>query len=60
MERNAPPAKPSPDDDFGFIKQSIARELGGTVTLAFDPAGLHATIAFPLGEQTAEEISSGS
>ncbi len=57
-EQNGPPVKPPRDDDFGFIKRSIARELGGTATLAPDAAGLRATIVFPLGEPAAEANSS--
>lgn len=50
QERGGPPASPPARKGFGsrLIEQGLARELDGTVQLAFEPEGLVCTIDVPL------------
>jgi two-component system CheB/CheR fusion protein len=58
-EHDGSPVKPPVVEGFGirFIRRSLESELDGAARLAFDPAGLRATIEFPLGERTVGEVA---
>ena len=49
-EREGPPVAPPTRAGFGtrLIQHGLARELGGTVEVAYDPAGLVCVIEAPL------------
>jgi two-component sensor histidine kinase len=50
QERDGPPVAPPTRRGFGtrLIERGVARELGGHVTLAYDPQGLTCTVDVPL------------
>jgi two-component system, chemotaxis family, CheB/CheR fusion protein len=52
-ERNGPHITAPPVEGFGtgFVRRSVAHELGGTVELAYEPEGLSGTIIFPLDDR---------
>ena len=49
-ERGGPPVAPPQRKGFGseLLERTLAFELKGKTTLAFEPSGLHCTIAIPL------------
>jgi PAS domain S-box-containing protein len=55
-ERDGPPVAPPARRGFGsrLIERGLAGELGGKVTLYFDPEGLRCTVAAPLAAVTVE------
>jgi two-component sensor histidine kinase len=55
-ESGGPPVRPPERRGFGsrLVERSLARELGGQVTLVFDPAGLRCRVRAPMPEEAAE------
>jgi PAS domain S-box-containing protein len=53
QERDGPPVSPPTRRGFGtrLIERGVARELGGHVTVAYDPPGLSCTVDVPLRHQ---------
>jgi two-component sensor histidine kinase len=50
-ERGGPPVRPPTRRGFGsrLLERGIARELGGTVAITYDPTGVVCAIEVPLG-----------
>lgn len=51
-ESGGPPVVPPSRRGFGqvVIERAVARSVGGTVTLLYNPTGVEWTLVFPLGE----------
>jgi two-component sensor histidine kinase len=58
QEVGGPPVTPQVPEGFGLtvIRRGVTHELGGTVDVRFEPAGVHATLVFPLPEAAAYSI----
>ena len=57
IERGGPPITHAPDrEGFGsrLIKRGLARDLGGSATMAFEPEGLGFTLRAPLSTRVAQ------
>lgn len=50
LEREGPPVRQPSRQGLGsrLVGEALARELGGAVTLTYDPAGVRCTIEFPI------------
>jgi two-component system CheB/CheR fusion protein len=60
-ERGGPQVAPPQRKGFGteLLERTLAFELKGKTTLAFDPAGLHCTIAIPLTRRVVHTPANG-
>ena len=56
-ERGGPPVKPPAARGFGsrLLERGLAHELGGNVSIRFEPAGVRCIIAAPFQAETSEE-----
>jgi two-component system CheB/CheR fusion protein len=61
VEKNGPPVKPDSSVGFGtgLITRSVQYELGGSVSLVFEPSGLRCTIEFPLAQNSSSRAMEG-
>jgi len=61
-ERGGPPVDPPKRKGFGteLLEKTLAFELKGETTLAYDPAGLRCTIAIPLNRRVVHTPALGA